>query len=68
LHDQQELKNVQWSVDDGYDYKLFFKAGDKFRIYEFNNPGTYIKYNENIREFTNYVNIVDIFFKWLKEK
>jgi len=68
LPDQQELKNVQGSVDDGYEYTLFFKAGDQFRVYEFNNPDIYITYNKNITEFTNYLKIVEILFSGLKEE
>jgi hypothetical protein len=67
LPDQKGLK-TKGSVDDGTDYQLTFKAGDRFRSYEFRNPDIFIKYNKDVPEFANYVNIVEILFNDLKSK
>jgi hypothetical protein len=64
LPGQEELV-LEGAVDDGYDYVLSFKAGNKFRSYEFSNPDIYREYNDNIRELENYVNIANILFTWL---
>lgn len=67
LPNQNELKNVKGSVDDGSEYRLYFEAGCKSREYEFNNPSIYQKSNKDISEFSNYVNIVDLLFKGFKK-
>ncbi len=65
LPDQGELKDVKGMVDDGDEYSVSFKAGNLFRCYEFYNPRIYIRYNSNIPELTNYLNIEDILFNQL---
>lgn len=65
LPDQKELV-LEWSVYDGYDYSLAFKAGNKFRTYEFSNPEIYHEHNKNVSELENYINIIDILFNWLR--
>jgi hypothetical protein len=67
LPDQKEL-TLKGGVDDGYDYTLTFKADNKFRTYEFSNPDIYRKYNDNISELENYVNIINILFSWLTKE
>ena len=67
LPDQEEL-NAKGSVDDGSEFSLSFKAKNKFRTYHFSNPDTYQKYNKNLIEFENYINIVEILFNWLKKE
>jgi hypothetical protein len=64
LPDQADLI-LEGAVDDGNDYMLTFKAGNKFRTYEFSNPDIYREYNDNIKELENYVNIINILFAWL---
>ena len=65
LPDQKEL-TLEGSVDDGYEYFLAFKAGNKFRKYKFSNPDIYLEQNKNIPELENYVNIINILFNWLR--
>lgn len=67
LPDQKEL-TLESSVDDGYDYFLAFKAGNKFRKYEFSNPEAYLEQNKNVLELENYVNIINILFNWLRHE
>jgi len=67
LPDQKELK-TKGSVDDGTEYQLTFKAGDKFRSYEFQNPEIFTRYNKDIPEFVSYANIVETLFNSLKPK
>lgn len=67
LPDQKELI-LKGSIDDGYDYTSAFKAGNKFRTYKFSNPDIYLKYNAEVPELENYVNIIDILFTWLKKQ
>jgi hypothetical protein len=67
LPDQEELI-LEGAIDDGYDYMLTFKAGNKFRTYEFSNPDIYREYNDNIKELENYVNITNILFTWLAKE
>lgn len=67
LPDQKELI-LKGVVDDGYDYTVTFKADNKFRTYEFNNPDIYRRYNNNISELENYVNIINVLFSWLTKE
>ena len=67
LPDQEELI-LEGGIDDGYDYMLTFKAGNKFRTYEFSNPEGYREYNDNIKELEYYVNITNILFTWLTKE
>jgi hypothetical protein len=67
LPDQKEL-TLEWDVDDGYDYSLSFKAGNKFRTYEFSNPEIYREHNKNVPELENYVNIINILFNWFRQE
>lgn len=68
LPNQNELNDVKGSTDDGNEYTLIFKADNKFREYQFNNPGIYQKFNRSIPQFSNYVKIVEILFEWLKKE
>ena len=67
LPDQEDLI-LEGAIDDGYDYMLTFKAGNKFRTYEFSNPEIYREYNDNIKELEHYVNITKILFTWLAKE
>ena len=67
LPDQEELI-LEGAIDDGYDYMLTFKAGNKFRTYEFSNPDLYREYNDNIKELEYYINITNILFNWLAKE
>ena len=45
-------------VLDGESYTLEIKIGDKFRIYQFDNPESYSKFYDNVPEQNDYLNIV----------
>ena len=67
LPDQKDL-TLKSGVDDGNEYILTFKAGNKFRSYEFNNPDLYLVSNKKVSELENYVNIINILFNWLRQE
>ena len=67
LPDQKELK-VKNPGDDGDEYVLTFKAGEKIRTYQFNNPRLNLKYNKDIPEFENFVNIIEILFNSFRKE
>jgi len=67
LPDQKEL-NVKKPGDDGDAYVLTFKAGEKIRTYQFNNPRLNLKYNKDIPEFENFVNIIEILFNSFRKE
>jgi hypothetical protein len=54
--------------DEGDEYVLTFKAGEKIRTYQFNNPHLYLKYNKDIPEFENYINIIEILFNGFRKE
>jgi hypothetical protein len=56
------------SVLDGHRYTVEFKLGDKFRIYQFDNPDSYARFYNNVPELKNYVAIKDLFQKELTRK
>lgn len=82
LPDQSELKNkmrkdVQVTAEgetterkihvmDGESYTLEIKIGDKFRVYQFENPESYSKFYDNVSELKDYLNIVQTFDKFLE--
>lgn len=53
-------------VMDGESYTIEIKIGDKFRVYQFDNPETYSKFYDNVSELKDYLNIVLSFDKFLK--
>lgn len=55
-------------VMDGESYTVEIKIGDKFRVYQFNNPDSYSKFYDNVTELKDYLNIVDTFDKLLERK
>lgn len=67
LPDQTQLK-LNGSVDDGHDYRVYFKAGKKFRTYAFANPDIYKKHNPDIVEIDNYIAIIDVLSNCLKKE
>jgi hypothetical protein len=51
-------------VLDGVGYHLTFKAGNKFRQFEFDNPSDYSQNHKDVKAFQNYNNIVEILTTW----
>ncbi|MFT3910933.1 MAG: hypothetical protein QM737_16055 [Ferruginibacter sp.] len=58
-----EYQTITKKVDvmDGESYSIEIKIGDKFRIYRFENPDTYLKYYPKVNELENYANIIRTF-------
>jgi hypothetical protein len=56
------------NVMDGNSYTVEFKIGDSFRIYEFDNPDSYLRFYEDVEELKNYIAIKDLFEKDLTRK
>ena len=52
-------------VMDGESYTVEIKIGDKFRVYQFDNPESYSKFYDNVSELKDYLNIVLTFEKYL---
>lgn len=52
-------------VIDGESYTVEIKIGDKFRVYQFDNPESYSKFYDNVSELKDYLNIVQTFDKFL---
>lgn len=52
-------------VTDGESYTIEIKIGDKFRVYQFDNPDNYSKFYDNVSELKDYLNIVQTFAKYL---
>lgn len=48
-------------VTDGISYTVEIKIGEKFRVYQFDNPEEYAKFYDNVSELQDYVRIVQIF-------
>ena len=55
-------------VMDGESYTIEIKIGDKFRVYQFDNPDSYSKFYDNVTELKDYLNIVQTFDKFLERK
>ena len=55
-------------VTDGEGYTIEIKIGDKFRVYQFDNPDSYSKFYEDVSELKDYLNIVQTFDKYLDRK
>jgi len=53
-------------VNDGEGYSIEIKIGNKFRIYEFSSPDLYSKYYTDVNEFKDFLEIVNIFYNYLK--
>ena len=62
LPDQSTLP-VQTEVLDGTLVTLTYKASGIFRSYHFNNPDIYRSAHKDIKEFENYYNIANAFFR-----
>jgi len=60
LPDQTSL-NLKGTIDDGTNYSIVYKVGNKFRSYDFSNPKYFLKINKEVRELENYITIVQIF-------
>ena len=54
------------SVLDGTAYTIEFKVNDVFRIYTFENPGTYANFYDDVTELRDYVSNVKIFTEEFK--
>jgi hypothetical protein len=52
-------------VLDGVSYTVEIKIGNKFRVYQFDNPEIYSKFYDNVSELKDYLNIVWTFEKFL---
>jgi hypothetical protein len=55
-------------VTDGESYTVEIKIGDKFRVYQFDNPDSYSKFYDNVSELKDYLDIVQTFDKFLERK
>jgi len=55
-------------VTDGEGYTIEIRIGDKFRVYQFDNPDSYSKFYEDVSELKDYLNIVQTFDKYLDRK
>lgn len=64
LSEMDSIKGLRNIADDGIEYDLVFKAGDKTGGYRFSNPGVNSKYNPSVSELKWYQNIADILFQW----
>ena len=53
---------------DGESYTIEIKIGEKFRVYQFDNPDIYSKFYDNVTELKNYLDIVQTFDKLLERK
>ncbi len=53
---------------DGESYTVEIKIGDKFRVYQFDNPDIYSKFYDNVSELKDYLYIVQSFDKCLGRK
>jgi hypothetical protein len=60
LPDQQDLK-LKGSVDDGIEYSVTFKANNKFRTYNYNNPEIMLDMNEGNHELEQFIRIIHLF-------
>ena len=56
------------SVTDGESYTVEIKIGDKFRVYQFDNPDSYSKFYDKVFELKDYLSIVQSFDKLLDRK
>jgi hypothetical protein len=83
LPSQSDLKNKMQKIEvtadgdtvmhkmtavDGEGYTIEFKIGDKFRVYQFDNPYSYSKFYNNVLELRDYLNIVQTFDRCLSAK
>jgi len=67
LPNQREvLRKIE--VLDGVSYSLTFKAGNKFRTYNFDNPDFYSSRHRKISQLQDYNKIADIFTIWLENE
>jgi hypothetical protein len=55
-------------VTDGEGYTIEIKIGDKFRVYQFDNPESYSKFYDDVSELKDYLNIVRAFDKYFDRK
>lgn len=55
-------------VLDGVGYNLTFKAGDKFRNYNFDNPEIYSNSHKRLQEFQDYNKIAKILTTWFEKE
>lgn len=55
-------------VLDGKGYIIEIKVGDKFRVYQFDNPDQYSNFYDNVSEFKGYLHIVRAFDTMLRRK
>jgi len=64
---KKEYLQSRPSIMDGYEFTVEFKISDSFRVYQFHNPESYIKYYDNI-ELKDYLSIEKMFEKDLVRK
>ncbi len=65
LPDQDSLQhdlNIKSYVDDGSIYLVTFKVGNQFRKYDFDNPKIFHEKYREVKEFTYYLNIANVFY------
>lgn len=48
-------------VTDGINYTVEIKIGEKFKVYQFDNPEEYATFYDNVSELQDYVRIVQVF-------
>ena len=55
-------------VIDGEGFTIEIKIGNKFRVYQFDNPKGYSQFYDNVSELKDYLNIVEAFDKFLNRR
>ncbi|MFC4263709.1 hypothetical protein ACFOWM_12510 [Ferruginibacter yonginensis] len=68
LTSESDTKGRKIHIMDGEIYTIEIKIGDKFRVYQFDNPESYSKLCESMTELKDYLNIVQTFDKLLYRK
>jgi len=65
---KKEYLQSRPSIMDGHNFTVELKVGDKFRVYQFDNPEVYARYYSNVEEFKNFAAIQKIFEQDLVRK
>lgn len=65
---QKEYWQSRPSIMDGYQFTVEFKIDNKFRVYQFSNPDSYLKHYKDVEEFKNYSSIQKLFEQDLVRK
>jgi len=65
---KKEALSSRPGVSDGYIITIEFKIDNKYRVYQFSNPDSYLRYYRNVDEFKNYSSIKNLFEEGLERK